>query len=68
MSDEQSLADRLARLDDRELLAAVNDALATRQSTPPLTAQERDDELFYRSSYPRDDRRGPRVIRTPDED
>jgi len=68
MTDEQKrLAAELAKLGDAALLAAVNEALASRQGTPTMTEQEASDDAFYRQLYPTDDGLGPRVVRK-DED
>jgi hypothetical protein len=67
MSDPD-LARRLAELDDSALLAAINGALAARKPLTPEAIQEHEDEAFYRSIYPDASGRGPRLIRTPDED
>lgn len=66
MADE-TLEQQLAALDDAALLAVVNKTLAAR-NTAPQNEQERADDDFYRSLYPRDDGRGPRVIRDPDDE
>jgi hypothetical protein len=64
----EDIADQLAKLDDAQLLEAVNAALANRPSTVAVPWPEMTDEQFYAAMYPHaDPRRGPVPLRIPDE-
>ena len=58
---DKTLAEQMAELTEHQVLAAVNEYLASKANTTPPTAQEMDDNAFYESVYPssRDPRLGP---------